>query len=121
LARLVATAWDLGGRPEFAQLRLREWAHTLGFRGHWLTKSRHYSTTFAALRGARSTWHRRRAAGAVDPSEAATVKDWHYLGRGWPNAGDAWLAETAADELAESRRLAREARAADRDHSDWGG
>jgi hypothetical protein len=121
LARLVTTAWDLGGQPEFAHLRLREWAHTLGFRGHWLTKSRRYSTTFAALRGARSTWHRPRAAGPVDPSEAATVKDWRYLGRGWPNAGDAWLAETAADELAESRRLAREARAADRDHSDWGG
>ena len=113
LARLVATAWDLGGRPEFGQLRLREWAHALGFRGHWLTKSRHYSTTFGALRGARGAWNRRQAATPSGESDSATMKDWRYLGRGWSNAGDAWLAET--------RRHAREARGADRHHSDWGG
>jgi hypothetical protein len=55
LARLVTTAWALGGRPELAHLRLRDWAHTLGFRGHWLTKSRRYSTTFSVLRDARAT------------------------------------------------------------------
>jgi len=121
LARLVATAWDLGDRPEFAHLRLRDWAHTLGFRGHWLTKSRHYSTTFGALRGARTTWNRRRAATVSGHPDSITVKDWRYLGRGWANAGDAWLAETAADELAQSRRLARQARCADQRQSDWGG
>ncbi len=31
------------------RLRLRTWAHTLGFPGHWLAKSRAYSTTFGAL------------------------------------------------------------------------
>ncbi len=40
LERLVLTAWELGGRPELEHLKLRCWAHTLGFRGHWLTKSR---------------------------------------------------------------------------------
>ena len=28
----------------------------LGFRGHFLTKSRRYSTTFGAIRGERRTW-----------------------------------------------------------------
>ncbi len=56
LARMVRTAWDLGGEPELGGLRLRDWAHTLGFRGHWLTKSRRYSTTLAALREARQAW-----------------------------------------------------------------
>jgi excisionase family DNA binding protein len=28
LQRLVTTAWDLGGRPELAHLKLRHWAHT---------------------------------------------------------------------------------------------
>src|SRR5205823_413158 len=56
LAHMVRTSWELGGRPELEHLRLRAWAHTLGFRGHWLTKSRRYSTTFAALRAARHEW-----------------------------------------------------------------
>ena len=39
--------------PHLHDLRLRRWAHTLGFRGHCFTKSRRYSTTFTALRRAR--------------------------------------------------------------------
>jgi hypothetical protein len=37
VAELVRAAWALGGRPELEGLRLRAWAHTLGFRGHWST------------------------------------------------------------------------------------
>jgi hypothetical protein len=36
------------------------WLHTLGYRGHITTKSRHYSTTMGALRGARATWTRQQ-------------------------------------------------------------
>ena len=32
-------------RPSSRTLRLRPWAHMLGFRGHFSTKSRRYSTT----------------------------------------------------------------------------
>ena len=46
--RMITTAWQLGGRPDYAGLQLRRWAHMLGFRGHFLTKSRRYSTTFGA-------------------------------------------------------------------------
>lgn len=55
LAWFVTTAWNLGGRPELAHLRLRDWAQTLGFRGHWLTKSRRYSTTCWTARSGAST------------------------------------------------------------------
>lgn len=113
LTRLVHTAWDLGERPELAHLRLRHWAHTLGFRGHWLTKSRRYSTTFAALRDGRAAWARRRTASFLETSGTAVLKEWRYLGRGWANPGDSWLAETAAVELADARRHAREARLTD--------
>src|SRR5215218_10817028 len=37
IAGLVRAAWELGGRPELERLRLRAWAHMLGFRGHWST------------------------------------------------------------------------------------
>lgn len=112
LARMVRSAWDLGTRPELAHLRLRAWAHTLGFRGHWLTKSRAYSTTFGALRAARQEWHASRPDGDGIEPELASVRDWSFAGRGWLTPGDAWLAETGATVAAEDRRLAREERAA---------
>jgi hypothetical protein len=43
---LMRSAWILSPR----------WAHTLGFRGHFLTKARRYSVTFAALRGVRAEY-----------------------------------------------------------------
>ena len=51
--RFVECAWRLGGYRHLQPLRLRRWAHSLGFRGHCFTKSRRYSTTFTALRQAR--------------------------------------------------------------------
>lgn len=114
LKRLVTTAWELGGRPELEHLKLRRWAHTLGFRGHWLTKSRRYSTTLGALRAARGEWTQRHRENP-GTSDTVAVKDWRYLGRGWDNPGDAWLARTAAAAAAESRTLARDARLAERD------
>ena len=56
LRRLVESAWRLGGEPGGQELRLRAWAHTAGYRGHCLTKSRRFSTTFGALRAIRQEW-----------------------------------------------------------------
>jgi len=110
LERLVLTTWELGGRPELTHLKLRRWAHTLGFRGHWLTKSRRYSTTLGALRSARAAWSADRRDPASSTSESVAVKDWRYRGRGWDSPGDEWLARTAAAARAEARQLAREQR-----------
>src|SRR5450755_4464007 len=54
--RLIHACWRLGSYPEFRSLQ--RWAHMLGFGGHFLTKGRHYSVTFAALRAARITYRR---------------------------------------------------------------
>ena len=56
--RMIATAWQLGGKHATGDPRFRRWAHMLGCGGHFLTKSRRYSVTFGALRAARSA-HRR--------------------------------------------------------------
>ena len=45
VAELVRACWELGARPSLATLRLRKWAHMLGFGGHFSTNSRRYSTT----------------------------------------------------------------------------
>ncbi|GAA2456999.1 replication initiator protein RepSA [Actinomadura vinacea] len=51
--RLITECLRLGALEAFADLRLTAWAHMLGFRGHFSTKSRRYSTTLGALRQVR--------------------------------------------------------------------
>jgi hypothetical protein len=53
---MITTAWELGGLAQYEGLNLRRWAHMLGFRGHFLSKSQRFSTTFKALRDQRRRW-----------------------------------------------------------------
>src|SRR5215218_1506005 len=118
VAELVRAAWALGGRPELAGLRLRAWAHMLGFRGHWSTKSRRYSTTMTALRRARVAFAKRRRAKDGVPLDAwgrpendqavIIVASWVFVGSGYETEGERWLALSAAARARERRRIARE-------------
>jgi hypothetical protein len=118
VAGLVRAAWDLGGRPELEGLRLRAWAHMLGFGGHWSTKSRRYSTTFGVLRRARVAFAKRRRAHHGIPLDAwdrpeddqavIVVATWVYVGAGYETEGERWLALSAAARARERRRIARE-------------
>jgi hypothetical protein len=75
LRRLAETAWALGGDPELESLNLRHWAHTLGYRGHWLTNSRTWSTTVGRLRQDRYDWQARRN-GEDGDDELIREGDW---------------------------------------------
>jgi hypothetical protein len=119
VAELVRACWELGGRQELEGLRLRAWAHMLGFGGHWSTKSRRYSTTFTALRRARVAFAKRRRARdgipldawgrAEDDDQAAVViASWSYVGSGYATEGERWLALSAAARAREQRQVARE-------------
>jgi hypothetical protein len=118
VAELVRAAWELGGRRELEGVRLRAWAHMLGFGGHWSTKSRRYSTTFTVLRRARIAFaRRRRASGGVpldawgrpeDDQALIVVASWVYVGAGYETEGERWLALSAAARAREQRRVARE-------------
>jgi hypothetical protein len=55
--RMIETAWNLGHK---------QWAHMLGYGGHFLTKSRAYSVTFGRLRADRTEYRR---AQRYDPSQ----------------------------------------------------
>ena len=84
---LIDACWRLGGAPELAGLKLRRWAHMLGFRGHFATKSRSYSTTFAALRAERAEYSAARTLDAIGlpfDGSIVVVNNWHYAGRGRP-------------------------------------
>ncbi|WP_062012690.1 replication initiator [Streptomyces hygroscopicus] len=102
---LMRTCWRLGGLPELEPLRLRVWAHTLGYRGHILTKSRAYSTTYTALRTERAD----HQAGGTQPTDPRLIADahWRYVGFGH-SAGAALIAAGIAEDLARNRELAKE-------------
>ncbi|MFD5734293.1 replication initiator [Streptomyces sioyaensis] len=101
---LMRTCWSLGGLAEFESLRLRSWAHTLGFRGHILTKSRAYSATYAALREERVAHE-----GYDDLPAAVTDVFWRYVGSGH-TPGAALIAAGVAKDLARNREIAWELR-----------
>ncbi len=65
----------------------------LGFRGHFSTKSRRYSTTLGALRDARAEWRRAQAAVANGPEPETTyvLAHWAFAGTGLTDI-EAWLA-----------------------------
>ncbi|RSM98430.1 replication initiation protein [Streptomyces sp. WAC 01325] len=91
--RMIRTAWTLGACKDLEHLRLRAWAHMLGFRGHFSTKSRRYSTTLGALRDARAEWRRAQAATAApqDGETTLVLAHWVFAGTGL-STGEAWLA-----------------------------
>jgi hypothetical protein len=108
--RLVAACLTLGCHPHEDFKALRRWAHMLGFRGHFATKSRRYSTTMRTIRAARRDWQRRQHPLAHHDGDTTVITDTHlvWAGRGWRTTGDALLALSAAARAREHRRFARE-------------
>jgi hypothetical protein len=111
---VVRTAWDLGGTEPYAGLR--RWLHMAGFRGHFASKSRRYSTTLGAIRGERRAYRQRQAAeharqlGHDDDTETTlVVSQWKFTGLGYLTGGDAALALSAAARARERRQAARDA------------
>ena len=109
---MIRTCWDLGQLPEFAELKLWKWAHMLGFKGHFSTKSRRYSTTLTTLRTARRTWkteHNRTHQGLppVDENTTLVVKSWQFLGTGY-TPGEHLIAQDVVENHETRRQLKRE-------------
>jgi hypothetical protein len=109
LRRLALSAWDLGGEAKYESMRLKEHAHTFGFTGQLITKSRAFSTTFAALRNARTEFMAGERDG--DPVEGT----FHFEGRGYDDPRLTQLAELF---FTFERELKEEARARKRAHSE---
>ncbi|WP_084965939.1 replication initiator [Thermoactinospora rubra] len=110
--RMIYTCFVLADRPEYRGLLLRAWAHMLGYRGHFSTKSRRYSVRLGDLRQARAD-HRaaeaRQARGLPDRPEHETVthSEWRYAGSGYRHGEEFW-AEIIRQRTATARRIARE-------------
>jgi hypothetical protein len=114
--RIIETAEQLASSGGEVYEPLADRYGTLGYRGHVLTKTRRYSTTFGALRRARAEW-RQNGRPAHDPAEVRQVgadddpdgdaadivieRSWRFVGVGFFDA------DTAARALS-SAALARE-------------
>ena len=114
--RYLRAAFALATEPALADRRLAACAHQLGYRGHCLTKSRRYSTTFTALRNAREQHvHEQLAARSTDSAQlalasaAVRITSFRYAGQGHITAADELLAASAAARARDQRRAAREA------------
>ncbi|QGV82723.1 replication initiation protein [Streptomyces ficellus] len=102
--------------PVYPDRRLWAWAHMLGFRGHFSTKSRRYSTTLGALRQIRADYRaaqQREALGLPDlehdqDDTVLVLADWQYAGHGH-TPGESVLAASIARDLQLNRETAREA------------
>lgn len=97
---------------ESVYYRLGKWAHMLGFRGHFSTKSRRYSVTLGILRRARARYQRIRSDAErrgrpsdtheleaqllADDETTLVIGSWIFQGVGWTNPGDKELADAAA-------------------------
>ena len=128
LKRLRETCLELCGRALLAvrfaspYALLGKWADALGFRGHFASKSRRFSTTLGTLRDVRRKYHRDRerletsagSSGTADSFDVTehtvVINEFRFVGQGWLTPGDAELARSAADaarEWKDSRCAAR--------------
>ncbi|HWU46117.1 MAG TPA: replication initiator [Humibacter sp.] len=98
LRTLVALAETV---PDYAGML--DWLHTLGYRGHTTSKSRRYSTTMGALRDKRTQHERPELSG-----ETSEDVIWDFAGSGHKNAGDRYLAVSAAIKHHEALWAARQ-------------
>ncbi|WP_338703700.1 replication initiator protein RepSA [Streptomyces sp. Q6] len=112
--RLIEACWALDAA--YPDRLLAHWAHMLGFRGHFSTKSRRYSTTLGILRQVRADYRARQDrqehgwAEDLDDTEGSTLvlAHWTYAGQGH-TPGESWLAQSIARDLQLNRETAREA------------
>ncbi|MFD0038513.1 replication initiator protein RepSA [Streptomyces anulatus] len=119
--RLIAACHLLD--PLYPERRLWAWAHMLGFRGHFSSKSRRYSTTLGELRQARADFRaaqERQSLGLEGrvPDTVLVLADWQYVGHGH-SPGESVLAATIARGLQLNRETAREVMAELVDEGEW--
>jgi hypothetical protein len=95
LVQMAYAALRLAQRPGLRDLG--RWTHMLGFRGHFVTKSRRYSTNLGELRATRAAYRAGQdqpiEGGKTDNDDSTVVLSvWQYLGSGYLNPGDVLLA-----------------------------
>jgi hypothetical protein len=89
------------------------WVHTLGYRGHVISKSRQFSTTMTALRERRAAWRKEQARdgapAAITQDESNPPIQWEFERLGHTSLGDRVLVLSAFARAQQQRFTARDA------------
>ncbi|WP_219905545.1 replication initiator [Actinopolyspora mortivallis] len=87
-------------------LKLRRWAHMLAFRGHFLSKSQHYSTTFTRIRGDRRQYRHHQVLDelGVTEDEITVINHWALTHVGHDSPEETELAEALAHQIRRDRQ-----------------
>jgi hypothetical protein len=109
--QILRTIVILAEREPYEELP--SWLHTLGYRGHVMSKSRQFSTTMTALREHRAAWRKDQT---LTEAEQATAGDqsnsdaqWEFERWGHTSQGDLVLVLSAFARAREQRFAARDA------------
>ncbi|MGC7101597.1 replication initiator [Amycolatopsis lurida] len=104
--RMIETCWDLGELDQYGKLNLHRWAHMLGFRGHFLTKSLLYSATFRVIRGDRRDYRRAETLDrlGLDSAGVTVVNNWWFEGSGYLTDAETELAAGIAERIRADRK-----------------
>ena len=96
---------------EDAYTEMLAWIHTLGYRGHVVSKSRQFSTTMTALRERRRAWRKSQTHDAPDPGAESQIPQpiWQFHRVGHTSLGDRVLVVSAFGRAREQRLAARSA------------
>lgn len=131
VCRVLAEVHALAAAGVAQYAMATRWVCMLGFRGHFATKSRRYSTTLGRLRTARRRWQLRRLRAEQNTALRRTAPDtgdgwdlnddggddstlvvgaWEWAGIGWLTVGDAALVAHAAEQVRAHRDDQRQRR-----------
>ena len=97
---------------EAGYTEIMAWIHTLGYRGHVVSKSRQFSTTITALRERRRTWRRSQMRDTLSTTGETRIPNpipWQFQRLGHISLGDRVLVVSAASRAQEARIAARQA------------
>jgi len=88
------------------------WVHMLGFRGHFVTKSRGYSTNLGTLRADRAAYRARQDEPGefIGDDSTPVLAFWQYLGSRYLNPGDVLFAAGVEASLRAGREALVDAR-----------
>jgi hypothetical protein len=106
LVHMTKTVLELSKMPGLE--RLGRWVPTLGFAGHFTSKSRQWSVTLGQLRAER--FHHCRKTEGDDATDETTllIGEWRFAGVGWQTDGEALLVREARAVAIEARQYAME-------------
>src|SRR6202022_2789336 len=95
LREILKTIVEVAEEEDYREIV--SWVHTLGYRGHVMSKSRQFSTTMTALREHRAAWRKSQIHDAVCAIVESRIPQpiWQFHRVGHTNLGDRVLVVSA--------------------------